>query len=71
MSATYMLCVCVHIYCIESSFFPPSSHMLIDYQTGFKWCGVNPQSASHKHINTHTHSCAHTVFRKDFLEMQL
>lgn len=47
---TFIPCVRTHSKCHVF----PSGHMLIDYQTGFKWCDVNLQAT--------THTSAQTVF---------
>lgn len=60
---TFSPCMCTQSKCHVFT----CSHMLIDYQTGLKWCGVNPHATTHKYIHRNTHKCTHTVFRKDFL----
>lgn len=43
-----------------------SSHMLIDYLTGFKWCRVNP-AQPYPHTRTHT-VCTECFLERFFLE---
>lgn len=47
--------VCTFIPCVRTKSkcrVFTSNHMLIDYQTGFKWCGVNPWAAAHTQVHT-------------------